>query len=374
VWFAENNKIKKNTTTPIPSKTTTPSYLSTQVYARGLQEHKLRHIRDRVQVARAPLGASQYLVTAACLRSTLPTDIAMADEAEPFSLLTELVERAPDIFAAEILSRLDDTDRNLLSRVSRRCKAAALAPPFGVCAMCDGTGLYASLLSGVCPCKTHPLSVVRKIPPFDDASKFFVSIEMVQWATRQGTGTGDDWFVAKAAARAGNLSALRYFNDTTSCASIAHEICVLAALHGHVNVLTWVIVNATVAPTADNSLLNFGSGRHTRPQDERNNLKSKMAQLWSAAAANGHLNVLVWLDESGFIGDWNNLRFFGMVGHTLAGAIYAAIRNGHLNVVKWFAEHPKSAGLLDIEHAIGLAEDAHQIHIVEFLKSLPDVK
>jgi hypothetical protein len=61
----------------------------------------------------------------------------MADDTpalEPpnFSLLTQLLDSAPDIFAAHVLPRLDDTDRNLLSRVSRQCKAAALALPFGV--------------------------------------------------------------------------------------------------------------------------------------------------------------------------------------------------------------------------------------------------
>ena len=99
--------------------------------------------------------------------------------------------------------------------------------------MCDGTGIFASLQSGVCPCQTHPLSVVRRKPPFADASKFLVSNEMIEWATEQGYATEDVWCVAKAAARTGNLSVLRHFNDnTTNCAPIVHEICVLAASLG----------------------------------------------------------------------------------------------------------------------------------------------
>ena len=118
-----------------------------------------------------------------------------------FSLLSQLLEHAPDVFQEEILTRLDNTDTNLLSRVSRACRAAVSASPFGVCAMCHGTEVCKSMRSGTCPCVTHPRDVVREKPPFDDVSKFLVSIELVKWAIQQDCAPADERWVAKAAAK-----------------------------------------------------------------------------------------------------------------------------------------------------------------------------
>ena len=122
---------------------------------------------------------------------------------QPFSLLSQLLEDAPDVFQEEILTRLDNTDTNLLSRVSRACRAAVSASPFGVCAMCHGTEVCKSMRSGACPCVTHPRDVVREKPPFDDVSKFLVSVEMVKWAIQQKCAPVDELWFAKAAAKVG---------------------------------------------------------------------------------------------------------------------------------------------------------------------------
>jgi hypothetical protein len=137
-------------------------------------------------------------------------------------------------------------------------------------------------------------------------------------------------------------------------------------------VLTWGYLNATVVPTVGNSLLDFGSGSiHSADytvaeyiNNVRHALLDKTLQVWVAAAENGRLNVLVWLDENGFIdtSSWIDGR--------LVNAIYATAAAGDLDVVKWFVENPKTAGQLDIEAAIDIASLHNQEYVVAFLDSL----
>ena len=159
--------------------------------------------------------------------------------------------------------------------------------------------------------------------------------------------------------KAGNLSVLRYVNDEmTKCAPIANEICQIAASHGHVNVLSWAIVNAAVAPTPGNSLLPFRGDTTHSQRYALTNLNERMRTIVSAAAQNGHLNVLVFMEDSGF-----SSRYYGHVCE--------AVANGHLDIVKWaFVENPKTAATLNHAYFIDHARGHNQEHIVEFLESI----
>jgi hypothetical protein len=53
-------------------------------------------------------------------------EVATLQQQPPFSLLEQLLERAPEVLLAEVLSKLDITDRNLLARVSRKCMRAVV--------------------------------------------------------------------------------------------------------------------------------------------------------------------------------------------------------------------------------------------------------
>jgi hypothetical protein len=66
------------------------------------------------------------------------------------SPLITLLEQAPEVFERKILPHLDSTDRNVISRVSSRCKDAAL--PLGMCWVCRGGAVQ------VCVCGTNKLS------------------------------------------------------------------------------------------------------------------------------------------------------------------------------------------------------------------------
>lgn len=167
---------------------------------------------------------------------------------------------------------------------------------------------------------------------------------------------------------------LRYFNhEVQGCAPVAREICVLAARHGHVNVLNWGIVHAVVASTfGTSSLLNLGDSYVFRGvpdqtvESVRRHLSEVMTQIVAAATSNGHLDVLVFLDEHGFT-DWEWPH--GVYPHTESAreAMYTAVNKGHLDVVKWLAENPKTSHLLNRARAVDAATSANQEHVLEYL-------
>jgi hypothetical protein len=126
--------------------------------------------------------------------------------------LLDLLERYPELFAVEVLQRLDPTDRNVLAQVGTACRAAVLA------------------------------SCLPRLPKFPtvglSSSKFCTSVERLAWAKANGCHWGlpatdspwsnnpratasPDWF----------LDAARWARQHW------HNPCALAARGGHLEVL-----------------------------------------------------------------------------------------------------------------------------------------
>ena len=70
-------------------------------------------------------------------RASLSTAAAASAAAAAFAPpLITLLEKHAELFGAEILPKLDYTDRAMFARVSRQCKVAA--SPLNVCVVCEG--------------------------------------------------------------------------------------------------------------------------------------------------------------------------------------------------------------------------------------------
>ena len=161
----------------------------------------------------------------------------------PSPLLGPLLEKLPEVLAAEVKPRLDSTDLALFTRVGPASRAAVVA-----------SGLpRAGTTKGV------PLKI----------RKFVGSVELLAWAKEN-----DCPWVARtcnAIARRGNLQVLRRARELDCPWSL--WTCSYAARGGHLEVLRW-------------------AREHGCPWDE--DLNDSEMDCCALAAGGGHLEVLQW--------------------------------------------------------------------------------
>ena len=210
----------------------------------------------------------------------------------------------PEVFAAEVLPRVDPTGRALLARVGHGCRAAVVA-------------------SGL------PCAGTSKMVPFK-VEEFLGSIERLAWAKENGC----PWVAMTCAAIAGrgHLHVLRRARelgcpwDTGTCTA--------AAMGGHLEVLVWAREHGcewdllTCAAAAEGGHLEVlkWAREYGCPWDESEyDIDEYGTSCCALAAAGGHLEVLKWAQEHG--SPWDR--------YTCG----AAARGGHLEVLKWAHEH-----------------------------------
>jgi len=232
----------------------------------------------------------------------------------------------PEVFAAEVLPRLDPTDVAMFGRVGKASRVAVVA-----------SGLPRAGADGGVPLRLNEL---------------WGSVERLAWARENGypavpracecarrtCGCGWDIRVCQEAAARGDLEVLLWAREygcpwEQETWEQEHEYdyeydyeyyewnincCALAAEGGHLEVLKW---------------LRFGS-TNACPWDET---------TCANAAAGGHLEVLKWIREHG--GLWNEW--------TCA----CAAAGGHLEVLKWARAHGCRWDAHTVEQATAAGHD-----------------
>jgi len=202
----------------------------------------------------------------------------------PSPLLGPLLE-LPEVFAAEVLPRLDPADLALVARVGRASRAVVVASSL--------------------PRAGASVGVPLKIKDFVE------SIELLAWAKENGC----PWVARTCAviARHGNLQVLRRARghdcpwDSSTCAA--------AAEGGHLEVLVWAREHG--CPW----MLDYDPDEEPFHGDDRNDFDCGML-----AARGGHLDVLRWLEEHGWFAFGE--EYFA-----------AAAGGGQLEVLRWMREN-----------------------------------
>jgi hypothetical protein len=209
----------------------------------------------------------------------------------PSPLLGGLIEKLPEVLAAEVLSQLDPTDVVLFGQADRACRAAVMAfgvpqeTPTSVSVLEDG-----SMGEGT---EGGPL-LLR-------VEDFVGSVERVAWAKDRGCPWNKS--VCEYAAEGGNLEVLKWARERRC--PWDERTCFHAAEGGHLEVLQW-------------------AREHGCEWD---------AHTCMSAADGGHLDVLRWAHEHGC--PWDEWTCF-----------HAAM-SGHLHILQWAREHgcPWSSGV-----------------------------
>ena len=139
-------------------------------------------------------------------------EIAEGGRSVPRSVLSSLLEEAPEIFQ-EVIKRANPTDRAMLFRVSRACRAAV-----------QESGLPRAGQSSACPL---PLK------------RFTGSVEMLKWARANGGPWNRN--TCSSAAGGGHLEVLQWAREN-KC-PWDKWTCAEAASGGHLHVLQWARAN-----------------------------------------------------------------------------------------------------------------------------------
>ena len=229
----------------------------------------------------------------------------------PAPLLGGLLERLPEVLAAEVLPRLPPTDLAMVARVGPASRAAVMSS--GMLRAGENVGL--------------PLKL----------EQFVGSVERLAWAK-----ANDCPWVARVctlAAAGGRVGVLRWAREQ-GCPWKEEEgeetdenfiSCALAAWGGHLDVLKWLREHHcpwnewTCAFAAKGGRLDVlkWAREHGCPWEE--NIADTGQDCCAHAAVGGHLAVLQWAREHGCMWD--------------AWTTASAAEGGHLEVLKWAREH-----------------------------------
>ncbi len=142
-------------------------------------------------------------------------------------------------------------------------------------------------------------------------------VHILKWVRKHNFGW--DERTCRAAARNGNLEILIWAREQ-KC-PWDYRICIDAILNNHLDILKWAISNGC-------------------------NINTSQNYYWAALC--GHINIIKWLQEKGYVWDI----------HTTKGAA----SGGHLNLLKWLREN-------SCPWDTGVCEDAAQnghLHIIRW--------
>ena len=262
----------------------------------------------------------------------------------PSPLLVGLLERLPEVLAAEVLPWLPPTDIALFARVGPACRAAVVASslpragteeggPLKITELCGSVQRLAWAKANDCPWVAKTCALAARSG----------RVEVLRWA-RENRCDWDVWTCAEAAA-CGHLEVLKWAWDH-GCPWVEVNLvdgnhggyimncCACAASSGRLEVLKWLRENGcpwdetTCAWAAEAGHLQVlkWAREHGCPWVEVDEDGSvDIFNCCACAAAGGRLEVLKWLREQDC--PWNEV--------TCA----LAARGGHLEVLKWAWEH-----------------------------------
>ena len=224
-----------------------------------------------------------------------------------------LLEKLPEVLAAEVLSQLEPTDVAMFGQANRACRAAVVA--FGVpqeeveTSDDEGTGGGSEEAEG----GAHLLWV----------EDFVGSVERLAWAKARGCPWDES--VCAWAAEYGQLEVLKWAWERR-CPWNWRAVCVNAAWGGHLEVLQW-------------------AREHGCQFDQ-------WEELPCVAAHGGHLEVLRWVHEHGCPLHLSTCKLAAMNGHLellkwarehhcpwTEETSYAAVQGGHTDMLRWAREH-----------------------------------
>ena len=247
-----------------------------------------------------------------------------------------LLEKLPEVLAAEVLARLDPTDLMLFGQAGRACRAAVVA--FGVpqeeevATSDDDGGDEGSSGEGT-----------ERGPLLLRVQDFVGSVERLAWAKARGCPWKED--ICTYAASGGHLEVLKWawerrcpWNNYT---------CTEAAWGGHLEVLKWAREHR--CPWDEDTCSWGGQGRAPGGGEVGRRAWVPVERKCSLAALGGHLHVLQFLRESGC--PWDS-RTCATGGHleVLKWArekqcpwhdmtLVWTVSRGHLEVLQWAREH-----------------------------------
>lgn len=171
-----------------------------------------------------------------------------------------------------------------------------------------------------------------------------VSIEMLKWAITRGLCTE---YACEAAVHARKFNVLEWAvgNNYNT-----HDITAIAALTNQIEILEWGYKNHY---DFDESVVYFTVRRGDLPMLQWLHMRNLVLEDGSVAAKYGHIHILEYLFENGLMGDIDEpiITFRG------------AITNGHLRVIEWCLDK----GYIFDDKIMDYAAECGQILIVQFL-------
>jgi hypothetical protein len=223
----------------------------------------------------------------------------------PWPRLGGLLEKLPEVLAAEVLPWLGPTDLALFARVGQASRAAVLASglpragtegggPLKLAELCGSVERLAWAKANGCPWVARTCEI---------AAHCTERVEVLRWAREHGCDW-DEWTCARAAT-GGHLEVLKWAREhgcpwmevNADNAELTMNCCVCAAYGGHLEVLKWL-----------------------REQDCPWGMRT-----CACAAHAGHLEVLKWVREHHCPWDHRTRQF--------------AEEEGHLELLQWAVEH-----------------------------------
>jgi hypothetical protein len=258
-------------------------------------------------------------------------------------LLTPLLEEWSDVFAAEVLARLEPTDVVLFGQANRACRAAVVA--FGVpqeepqeeveTSDDDGDNIGSTGVGA----KGGPL-LLR-------VEDFVGSIERLAWAKTRGCSWDED--TCAYVAGGGNVEVLKWAWERRCPWN--SRVCSAAAGAGHLEALQWARAHGCEWDEATCSTA-AGGGHLVVLRWAHEQGCPWCALTSSNAAACGHLHVLQWAREQGCPWDSLTCSHAAMCGHLevlkwarahhcpwTAATCTHAVQGGHLDVLNWARKH-----------------------------------
>jgi hypothetical protein len=236
--------------------------------------------------------------------------------------LTRLAEELPDLFAREVLQRMNATTRAMLAETSRTFRAAVASS--GLPRVHHGSERLKR--KEFCNSVERLALAKSRGCPWDEDTCALVAegghLEVLVWAREHGCPW--DGRTCACAASCGHLEVLVWarehgcpWNETT---------CTSAVIGGHLEVLVWArehgcpwhpnVTTCTYAALGGHLEVLVWAREHGCPWNE---------STCAHAALGGHLEVLVWAREHGCPWDQSTCA--------------EAARGGHLEVLEWARAH-----------------------------------
>jgi hypothetical protein len=212
------------------------------------------------------------------------------------------------------------------------------------------------------------------------------SLARAQWIISQGfTLKRKGLRIAIGAANVGNLNVLNWIwntrqstcyssNNWPCCAAVPYdhlELCCAAVLYGHLDVFEWCVEKKIFDITHSSVMRSAARGGHMGIIKRLRELGDDLTCSFvvGAAAAGGHAALVDWLISEG-----------AKVSHRLM--VNAMARNGHLEMLAAHVAKVNSGdfgssesdgfALVSTEKVLHFAASAGQLHVIEWLQTLPN--